>query len=488
MEKQVNSATGTAPHLKRRNAIQSTLIFLFLGDLMISIIACILAHFIRFDWAINIGSRLGSSSLSNYMVHISLGSGTMAMILYLSGMYRIETITRYRFSSLCMITCSVYWGLLFLFLSLFFRIDPEISRLWVFYATTLAGIGLCAWRYNVCRYLISRQLLQNLRRKTLIVGWNDMAQRCYDRSKSADNGGDFFPFKVQSVLSYYSGTQQTTTIPNEIYHGCGLTEIEKAIHRGSCDTLIVADTNLQQKHVLQLQVLCGREMIDFMVIPDFIHTLTSCLRIESFAGLAMLTQNQRSVNNNSSRIIKRVIDIVGSLAGLAIFSPIIAYFAWRVYRESPGPVFYKQKRLGFHGQQFEIIKIRSMRLDAEAGTGAIWCSEEDPRRLKVGAFIREHNIDELPQFWNVLKGEMSLVGPRPERPELIQDFKHQISFYNVRHLVKPGITGWAQINGWRGDTCLESRVACDLEYIERWSPWFDLYICLRTIRAKKNAY
>ena len=152
----------------------------------------------------------------------------------------------------------------------------------------------------------------------------------------------------------------------------------------------------------------------------------------------------------------------------------------RVYLESPGPVFYKQIRLGENGRRFKIIKIRSMRLDAEKETGAKWCTEDDPRRLQVGEFMRKHNIDELPQFWNVLKGEMSLVGPRPERPELIDGFKHEISYYNVRHLVKPGITGWAQVNGWRGDTSLESRIACDIEYIERWNLWFDIYICLKT--------
>ena len=142
----------------------------------------------------------------------------------------------------------------------------------------------------------------------------------------------------------------------------------------------------------------------------------------------------------------------------------------------------------FLESRYFLIKIRSMRMDAEVESGALWCKEDDPRRLKIGAFMRRTNIDELPQFWNVLKGEMSLVGPRPERPELIENFKSQIDYYNMRHIIKCGMTGWAQVNGWRGDTDLDSRIACDIEYIERSGFWFDLYIILRTITARTNAY
>ncbi|WPJ97384.1 sugar transferase [Coraliomargarita algicola] len=281
---------------------------------------------------------------------------------------------------------------------------------------------------------------------------------------------------------------RTPRYPARIYRGSKIKDIERLLQSGRHDTLILAESNLPAKTMLRIQEICGREMIDFMVIPDFVHTLNACLRIESFAGLPMLTQGQREISRTFNALIKRSFDIIGAVMGLLAFTPVIAYFCWRVYRESPGAVFYRQVRLGENGRPFEIIKIRSMRLDAEKQTGAKWCTQDDPRRLSVGTFMRKYNIDELPQFWNVLKGDMSLVGPRPERPELIENFKHEISFYNIRHIVKPGITGWAQINGWRGDTSLQSRIACDLEYIERWNFWFDIYICLRTLRSNKNAY
>jgi lipopolysaccharide/colanic/teichoic acid biosynthesis glycosyltransferase len=148
--------------------------------------------------------------------------------------------------------------------------------------------------------------------------------------------------------------------------------------------------------------------------------------------------------------------------------------------ESPGAMFYRQVRVGRNGREFQIIKIRSMRLDAEVGSGARWATKDDARRLKIGAFMRRWNIDELPQFWNVLRGEMSLVGPRPERPELIVNFKETIAHYNARHHAVPGITGWAQVNGLRGNTDLSERIRYDLYYMENWSLALDFQIMLMT--------
>ena len=254
------------------------------------------------------------------------------------------------------------------------------------------------------------------------------------------------------------------------------------------DEVIVAAGCLNDTDELKVQKLCGRELIDFALLPASITSLTRCLRLESVQGVPLLTQSKRPLDRIEFAVLKRVVDVVGALVGLLLFAPVITLFAAIVYRESPGAVFYRQTRTGRGGKPFQIIKIRSMRLDAEAGTGAQWCTEADPRRLKIGGLMRRWNIDELPQFWNVLKGDMSLVGPRPERPELIQSFKSEVAYYNIRHTVKPGITGWAQVCGWRGDTCLQSRIACDLEYIESASLWFDIRILIMTLRATKNAY
>jgi lipopolysaccharide/colanic/teichoic acid biosynthesis glycosyltransferase len=169
-------------------------------------------------------------------------------------------------------------------------------------------------------------------------------------------------------------------------------------------------------------------------------------------------------------------------------APIIIVCAWLIKRESPGSVIYEQQRVGLDGREFTIYKLRSMNLDADKVAGANWTTEGDPRRLRIGAFLRKTNIDETPQFWNVVKGDMSLVGPRPERPEFVRSFNEALQHYNLRHTIKPGITGWAAIHGYRGNTSLADRLDYDLYYIENWSIWLDLKIILFTLRPPKNAY
>ena len=188
-----------------------------------------------------------------------------------------------------------------------------------------------------------------------------------------------------------------------------------------------------------------------------------------------------------SNPIKRALDIVGAIVGIILSAPLIAAFGFLIYRESPGSVIYKQTRVGRDSKPFTIFKLRSMKLDSETA-GAGWTVENDPRCLRVGKLIRAWNIDEVPQFWNVLKGDMSLVGPRPERPEHIERLSEEIPGWDKRLAVKPGLTGWAQVNGWRGDTSLQERIRHDIDYIRRGNLWFDLVIMAKTLINRENAY
>jgi exopolysaccharide biosynthesis polyprenyl glycosylphosphotransferase len=190
-------------------------------------------------------------------------------------------------------------------------------------------------------------------------------------------------------------------------------------------------------------------------------------------------------------IAKRCMDAVLSAAALIVLSPVLLGIALLVKASSPGPILYAQERMGLDGRTFRMLKFRSMRVDAESESGAQWTTKGDPRRTPIGSFLRQTSLDELPQLWNVLVGHMSLVGPRPERPFFVQQFRQRIPHYMLRHKMKSGITGWAQINGWRGDTSLTERTACDLYYIRNWSFDLDLRILFLTLWkgfVNKNAY
>ncbi len=254
------------------------------------------------------------------------------------------------------------------------------------------------------------------------------------------------------------------------------------------DIVILADLYLKKEEIIGLVNLCEMEFARFKVIPSYFQILASGLRLETISGVPVLGVSELALDHLSNRLVKRIIDIVGATFGLLLSLPLIAIFGALVYRESPGPIFYLQERTGKNGRRFQMIKIRSMRIDAEE-KGAQWAKENDPRRLRIGAVMREWNIDEVPQFWNVLKGDMSLVGPRPERPELISHFKHQVPHYHARHSCLPGMTGWAQANGWRGNTSLEERIRYDIWGTSKTgASGLDFRIMILTLLRKKNAY
>jgi Undecaprenyl-phosphate glucose phosphotransferase len=222
--------------------------------------------------------------------------------------------------------------------------------------------------------------------------------------------------------------------------------------------------------------------------------------VPNLAGVSLTTTNmdglrviglRESPHFGLNVVVKRAMDVVLSLVALVLLSPLLALLALLVKLTSPGPVFYRQERCGLNSQPFQMLKFRSMRVNAERDSGAVWARKDDPRRTPFGAFLRRTSLDELPQLINVLRGDMSLVGPRPERPVFVQQFNKTIPNYMVRHSVKSGITGWAQVHGWRGNTSLRKRVQFDLYYITHWTPWLDLRILWMTLfhgLLHRNAY
>lgn len=232
------------------------------------------------------------------------------------------------------------------------------------------------------------------------------------------------------------------------------------------------------------------QVANIQVVPDLARFSRFAAGVEFVGGMPVI-QIHDSPLDPSGMLLKRCCDILGAIFGILIFSPVLIISAILVRLSSAGPILYRQERMGIDGRRFMLFKFRSMPIDAEAKTGAIWAKAGDNRPTPVGKFLRKTSLDELPQLFNVLKGEMSLVGPRPERPVFVNDFRRKIPGYMLRHKVKAGLTGWAQVNGWRGNTSLEKRIECDLYYVQNWSLWLDIKIIILTIFngfINKNAY
>jgi Undecaprenyl-phosphate glucose phosphotransferase len=260
--------------------------------------------------------------------------------------------------------------------------------------------------------------------------------------------------------------------------------------REAVDHLYVSLPAEEHVRMLQLLEVVGREMIDVKVVPDLLQVIALRARLEDLDGIPIININDVPLQGVNS-FVKRALDVALSSLALLILAVPFSIIALLIRRSSNGPVFYVQERMGLDGKAFTIYKFRSMYQDAERDTGPIWARQDDPRCTPIGRFLRQTNIDELPQLWNVLKGDMSLVGPRPERPYFVDQFKHRIPQYMLRHKVRAGLTGWAQVNGWRGNTSIEKRIEYDLYYIENWSVSLDFKIMWLTVVKgffQKHAY
>ncbi|GAB4319534.1 MAG: undecaprenyl-phosphate glucose phosphotransferase [Candidatus Sumerlaeia bacterium] len=265
-----------------------------------------------------------------------------------------------------------------------------------------------------------------------------------------------------------------------------LSDLPAIIRAHNIQEIFVTQSDLEPERILNLILECEKDLVEVRIVPNLLEMMVTEITLDELEGVPLCSLKETPLQGVNA-LIKRVFDIVASALGLAVLAVPMAVIAWLIKRDSPGPVFYKQERIGADGRVFWMLKFRSMRADAEAATGPVWSSNDDPRVTRVGRWLRRFNLDELPQLINVLRGDMSLVGPRPERPFFVDKFKHQIPRYMARHRVKSGITGWAQVHGLRGaHTPLTERVRYDLYYIENWTFWLDLKILLMTFFSQRR--
>ncbi len=270
----------------------------------------------------------------------------------------------------------------------------------------------------------------------------------------------------------------------------GYADLRRVLDSHPVDQVILCLAHEDYGRLPGLLEAIGDEPVTIHVVPDLFRFTSLRGGVEEFEGMPFVHLRESPLHG-WSQLAKRAFDLAFSLAALALLSPVLLGLAAAVKLTSPGPVFYGQERMGLDGQRFRMLKFRTMRMDAEAQTGPVWAAAGDPRRTSIGTFLRRFSLDELPQFINVLRGEMSVVGPRPERPVFVERFRQTVPGYMLRHKVKSGVTGWAQVHGLRGNTSLEKRIEYDLEYIEQWSFWLDLKIIgLTVVRVifDRNAY
>lgn len=457
--------------------------FCLAGDAAVTT-ACLLAAFwLRFNTVLReFGVEAPGLGLKDYSRYIICGSVSLLFVLAQKQMYDVCRML-YRQSIFRDVTAACFvWGAGFLGFSLLFKFQPPLSRVYVALATCAAMTGLYTWRRFIYGCLCHEVIAGKLRQRILVVGWTPYAQRL----KAMVENDPSQPYTVVGCVPPPDGKFQQEP-PSSVPRARTYDEIRGILDALALDIVLLADVSVPVKYCEELASLCEKELVQFKVVPSYFSILLSGLCLETISGIPILGVSRLPLDRLFNKAVKRLVDIVGASAGLVLSAPLIGIFGVLIYIESPGPILYRQRRLGRNGKIFQMLKLRSMRLDAEKDGRIGWSTKDDPRRLRIGQFMRKWNIDETPQFWNVLKGDMSLVGPRPERPELIRNFKHQIPHYNARHTVKPGITGWAQVNGLRGDTDLTARISHDLYYVEHWNVLFDLHTMLLTFFRNKNA-
>lgn len=319
------------------------------------------------------------------------------------------------------------------------------------------------------------------RDRVLVVGSGDVGRMLVQKLQSVSGVG-------HEVIGFVDANGATPGIVDIPLLGRPA-DLPAIIEQYDIDEVVIGLPEASHRQIVNLISLCEREKVSIKVFPDVFQIMATEVTVSDLAGLPLLTV--RDVALRGWRLsLKRAFDLFFGAMGLILLSPLLLLIAILVKLESPGPVFYIQERMGLDAHPFPMLKFRSMRADAEA-QGPGWTTADDPRKTRLGAILRRISIDELPQLINVIRGDMSLVGPRPERPVYVEQFRQYIPRYMDRHREKAGITGWAQINGLRGDTSIVERTKYDLWYIENWSLWLDFKICVRTIvrlLSDRNAY
>jgi Undecaprenyl-phosphate glucose phosphotransferase len=433
-------------------------------------LAWVLAYHIRFTSGL-IPVVYGTPEFSVYVSLLPLVVSVWGIVFVYMGVYRqrrrpdlgreLLQIAQASFFATGAVVCSVYLAL-----------KTEISR--VFYLCFfLVSLSLLSAARGAAR-VVARRIRSRGRRlkRVLLVGTSAMAGMYLERVKARPELG----MAIHGIVADPGEGDAPLGVSRLGSPG----EIRAVIEREKIDVVAFAPA-MESYGCLPSMLKAIEDLpVDIQVVPDVFRILPLCPGIEDFEGIPVV-QLRQSPQQGWEGFLKRLLDVVIACMAAVVVAPVVALSAAMVLLCSGRPVFYTQRRMGFDGKEFRILKLRTMHVNAEEDNRPVWPRANDPRRTAVGALLRRYSLDELPQLLNVIKGDMSLVGPRPERPELIAAFREKIPGYMLRYKVKAGLTGWAQVHGLRGDTSLEKRIEYDIQYMQRWSLGLDMKILWMTL-------
>jgi Undecaprenyl-phosphate glucose phosphotransferase len=441
----------------------------FIIDLIIIIIAYSIAHALRFE-KVNYNNYDLLLLIFSILVWIVLSRITNYYKIKNKGLFK-RTIDIIIISALFFLSVSMF--------AFFFKVG-DFSRLMFMYYT-LSLIVLLFISHVFLLELVKRIIPKNPSKNLLIIGAGRIANDITEEVRLHPESG----LKIIGYLDDKpKGKQNKDRVVGKLY------EYETVIKQNNIDEVIIALPLSYESLIIELIDRIEPMGVRLLIVPDFYRVTKRSFRLEKFGNTPILTIRNIPLDNIVSRLIKRLFDIAFSLIILIIFSPIYIAIAIIIKLSSKGPVHFIQKRTGYNQKDFKCIKFRSMKVTSKEIADKIQCKEDDPRKTQLGEFLRKTNIDEIPQFVNVLKGDMSIVGPRPHMLAHTEEFRERVGNYMLRHFVKPGITGWAQVNGWRGPTDedykIKKRVEYDLWYVENWTFWLDVKIIFMTVFSKKS--
>ena len=392
---------------------------------------------------------------------------------------------RYEFANLCKANLI---GLLLVTMVLFLlNKNPyfwNFSKRMVFYFFAI-NIILETLERNLIRYVLHSMRSKGYNQKhILLIGYSRAAEGFIDRVQQNQEWG----YQVKGILDDHKewGTEYKSI------HVIGtVSDLDEILALNSLDEIAITLSIDEYANLEKIVASCEKSGVHTKFIPDYNNIIPTRPYTEDLQGLPVINIRHVPLTDPVNAIMKRIVDIFGAIVALVLFSPVMLVTAVLIKLTSPGPLIYSQERVGLHNRPFKMYKFRSMVVQAPSEEKSKWTTPHDSRVTPVGRFIRKTSIDEMPQFFNVLMGDMSLVGPRPERPLFVEKFKEEIPRYMIKHQVRPGITGWAQVNGYRGDTSITKRIEHDLYYIENWTLGFDFKILFLTVFKgfiNKNAY